>query len=532
MGLIIYKDREKQLSGGVLVLLVSNLIVKIIGVFFKIPIVNIIGDEGMGYFNSAYTIYTLFYTLSTSGLPVAVSILVSGCIAKNNLKDKKIVYRITVLTFLIIGLMGSLFMLFGSRLLSEWIGNENSYICISAMSFVLLFVCISSAIRGYFQGHQNMFPTAISQIIESIGKLSIGIFLALYATRRGYSSYVVAAYAVLGITVSSAISMLYLLLVKNITDRNESGNGLSSGLTEVEVLKRLFKTAIPITVSSSVMSLTNILDLSMVMRRLLSIGYTPTAATAMYGNYSGLAVPLFNLPSAIVAPIALSVVPYITGARVQKNIAVVHSTIGSAIKSAAILSFPCMIGLYYLSSPILRLIFNNDQADRAAPLLSVLAMAIVGVSMTTVTTAILQACGKNKAPIISMILGSVVKIATGYLFIGEFGMVGTPLSTVCCYLVTSTVNFVFLKKYTDVKLDLIGMVLKPILASLVSCISARLVFEFLCNRIKEEIACVICLGLAACLYFFILLIIKAFNKEDTKIFPCGRLIDKYFLRGT
>lgn len=514
-----------------MLLLISNLIVKVIGVLFKIPLVSIIGDEGMGYFNSAYTIYTLFYTLSTAGLPVAVSILISESIAKNRWGDKKLIYKVTALVFFVIGILGSSFMLFGSRLLAFLIGSENSYLCIAAMSFVLLFVCMSSAMRGYFQGHQNMLPTAVSQIIESFGKLTVGMLLALYAIRCGYSSHVVAAYAILGITASSAVSMLYLLIAKNISDRKEGSMPNNTEKKVSFVVKKLFKTAIPITVSSAVMSLTNILDLSMVMRRLISIGYTQNEATAIYGNYSGLAVPMFNLPSAIIAPIALSVVPYITGARAANNMELANKTVKSAIKSAAILSCPCSFGLFLFASPILRLIFNDNQAERAAPLLSLLSIAIVGVSITTVTTALLQSYGKNNLPIISMVCGSAAKLISGYFLIGKLGMEGTPISTVICYLVTAGMNFIFLKVHTHVKFDVAGMLLKPLLSSLLSCGIGYLVFRLCLLVIAEELCCIIAMGVSALMYFALILLLKAVDRDDAKIFPGGRFIEKYFIRG-
>lgn len=516
-----------------MLLLISNLIVKIIGVFFKIPLVNIIGDEGMGYFNSAYTIYTLFFTLSTAGLPVAVSILISESIAGRRWSEKKLIYKITAVVFLTVGLFGSSVMLFCSRVLAELIGSEKSYLCIASMAPVLLFVCMSSAIRGYFQGHQNMRPTAVSQIIESSGKLTAGIVLALYAIKSGYSYFVVAAYAVLGITISSALSMLYLLIVKNISDRKEGkvfkSKAENSSYDTKRIVKKLFKTALPITVSSAVMSLTNILDLSMVMRRLVSIGYTETEATALYGNYSGLAVPMFNLPSAIIAPIALSVVPYITGARISKNTALVNKTVKSAVKSAAILSFPCSFGLIVFSNPVLQLIFSDTQAERAAPLLSILATAIVGVSLTTVTTALLQSYQKTHLPIISMLCGSVVKLVTGYVFIGKYGISGTPISTFACYFVTALLNFIFLKLNARISFDFIGMFFKPFLASVLSCGCGYSVLYLTRNIISEELGCILSVSVTAVLYFVGIILLKTLNKDDAKIFPGGRFIEKYLM---
>ena len=515
------------MGNGVIILLISNLIVKIIGVMFKIPLVNIIGDEGMGYFNSAYTIYTLFFTLSTSGLPVAVSILISRCIAEHRSVEKKRIFKITSSAFLVIGIIGSMIMLLGSKLLAGVIGSINSYLCIASMSFVLLFVCVSGAIRGYFQGHQNMLPTGISQIIESFGKLVFGIFFAMYAVYKSYPSYIVAAFGVFGITVSSAVSMIYLMIYKLLFDKKETIYNNSNQKDIKNILRQLFKTAIPITVSSSVMSLTNVIDLSIVMRRLSDIGYSSTEATSIYGNYSGIAVPMFNMPSAIVTPIAMSVIPYIAAEIINKNYLLAKKTVESALKITAMLTFPCAFGLSLLSRPILRLFFNPSQGDKAANLLSILAIAIVFVGYTTVSTALLQAYGKNKLPIFSMLLGAVSKLLSGYILIGNFGMVGTPLSTIICYSVTTAVNLYFVKKYSSADLKIVNMIIKPLLFSCISVIIGLMVYYFGVDFIGEKLACVGSIIISGMLYLCSIIVFKLLTKDDTKLFPGGRIIEKF-----
>jgi len=180
---------------GVLVLTIANLLIKVIGLLFKIPITNIIGDEGMGYFNAAYTIYTWFYMISTAGLPVAVSVMISKGRTSGNFKEVKKIYKITMLLFVAIGLVGMLLMIFLSKSFADVMGSRSIYLSIIAIAPTLFFICISSAVRGYFQGYQNMFPTAVSQIIEALGKLILGILFANYAISKGYDLPMVAAYA-------------------------------------------------------------------------------------------------------------------------------------------------------------------------------------------------------------------------------------------------------------------------------------------------------------------------------------------------
>ena len=185
-----YTKRESVGGGfisGVFILSLSTLIVKVIGLAFKIPMLSLLGMEGMGYFNSAYEIYALLCVASTAGLPVALSILISSARASED--DLKIseVYRAAVRIFFVLGALGTAIMLILARPLSWWIGNDDAYFCILAIAPALLFICLASAIRGYCQGFENMKPTAISQLIEALSKLVLGVSFAFMGIKRGFS---------------------------------------------------------------------------------------------------------------------------------------------------------------------------------------------------------------------------------------------------------------------------------------------------------------------------------------------------------
>ena len=242
-------------------------------------------------------------------------------------------------------------------MLGDMIGNSKASSAILAIAPVMLFICVISARRGYFQGHQNMMPTALSQLIEAVGKLCFGIMFSLYAVRMGYSYPIIAAFAILGITLSEALCMLCLMLFPKARERSKEYT-----ITDLDALKSIIKTALPITLSSVVLSLTSLADLGLVMNRLVDIGYTEQEANALFGNYTGLAVPLFNLPASLITPIALSIVPYIASALAQKDAALGLNTLKSSLKSSLIIAFPCAFGMSALSEPILSLIFDDAQA--------------------------------------------------------------------------------------------------------------------------------------------------------------------------
>lgn len=404
---------------GVLVLTVSNILVKAIGLLFKIPLHDYLGDEGMGYFNAAYTIYTWFYMVSTAGLPVAISVMISKSRARGNFNQVKKILKISLILFFIIGAAGMLALIFGSRFFAGLIRMDQSYLCIIAIAPTLFFVCITSAFRGYFQGHQIMWPTAVSQLIESVGKLLIGILLAAWSIKQGHPLHVTAAYTIFGLTVGVLVGMVFIWVTKllyktdavNAEYALPNSDTMPAGRTK-SLLRELVVIAVPVTLSSSVMSLANLIDLMVVSRRLQDIGLTEEAAATLYGNYTTLAVPMFNLPPVLIYPIAYSLVPMLSAIREQKDFGRLQSVTAASLKIAAILSIPCAVGMAALSEPILTLIYGakDGSAHMAAPLLSILAVSSFLVSMLAMTNSILQAAKKQNYPLISMLIGASVKV--------------------------------------------------------------------------------------------------------------------------
>ena len=205
------KNDKRLFFSGVAVLTVASLLVKFIGVFYKVPLNHLLGSEGMAAFNAAYSIYTWLYTISTAGLPVAVSILISESRARNDTKRVKRIFRVTTVAFLLIGTLGTLLMALLARPISLYSSGGAAFYPMLAIAPALFFICISSAFRGYFQGFQEMLPTAISQVIEALCKVVIGVILAYYALKQGYSVAVAAAFSILGVTLGIAIGMVFLL---------------------------------------------------------------------------------------------------------------------------------------------------------------------------------------------------------------------------------------------------------------------------------------------------------------------------------
>lgn len=504
--------------GGIIILTVSNLLVKVTGLLFKIPMNYIMGDTGMGYYNSAYSIYTLFYMLSTSGLPVAISVTVSEKRAQGKIGSAKKVFHLALAVFAAIGLLAFALMFFASDKLALLISSELSAMSIAAAAPTILFVCVSGAYRGYFQGCGNMMPTAVSQLIEAMGKLLIGIACALYAIRRGAEIHVVAAYAVFGLTAGSFVGMLYLIITRFVRgDRDlvtEHEIDYTSDKTG-SIFKRFLTISIPVTLSASVMSLTNTLDTAMIQRILILSGMTAEEATAAYGNYTSLAVPLFNLPPVLIYPIAYSLVPAVAAAAGEGKIEAVRDKIRVSLKYALIIGLPCAMGLSALSDPILCLLYNDTSAHAAAMLLTLLAPSSLLVCILAITNSVLQGCGKEKMPVISMLVGGGVKLLSGMLLIKLCGISGAPMSTFLCYLTVTVMNLAFTVRYTKVRLTP-GMLYKPLLSAVVCSLSAVLFNNILKPVLGSSPACVTSVLVAAVVYLTMLILLGEVSLTDIK----------------
>lgn len=527
------KKSNRLFLSGVLILTFSNILIKVIGLTLKIPLHHILGDEGMAYYNVAYRIYVWFYMISTAGLPVAVSILISESRAKGNFREAKRIFRITLALFVVIGLFGMGVMMGGSKFFAAAYKFRDSYITILAIAPTLFFICISSAIRGFFQGYQNMFPTAVSQIIEAVGKLTIGILFALYGIRQGYSLPVVAALTILGLTIGVAAAMLFLCVSKLLfreTAFNEEYRRPDSGVMPLRSVKTLLWllviTSVPIMLSSSVMSFTGMLDGMILSRRLQAIGFTEQLTREIFGNYDTLAVSMFNLPPALIYPISYSVIPLISASIATGDRKRVDFIMNSTLKTAALIALPCSVGMSVLSEPILIMIFDDESAVRAAPLLSVLSAAVFFVGMVAVTSAMLQAHKLERKPIVSMIAGSAVKLAASYILIGipAVGVYGAPLGTFLCYGVIALINFYFLAKYLKLVPNIRLIFFRPLAASLVCGAAAFGSYRLFALLLPQKAAALGAIAAAALIYIIAVFIFRCVGKEDILLLPKGQKI--------
>lgn len=520
--------KKDRFFSGVAVLTLSTVVVKIIGLLYKIPMMRYLGEEGMGYFNSAYEIYTLFYILATAGLPVAVSILVAESAEKENASGIKRIFSVSLTLFIVLGLAGTAVLYFGAERFSELIENSGALLSITAIAPMVLFVCVSSAVRGYFQGFQNMIPTALSQVIEAAGKLFLGLAFAVRAVKSGGDMQTSAAWATFGITVGEGISMIYLITAK-LFEKNKIHNTLPPTIkleNRGRIAKNIIKIAVPITLSSVVISLTRVVDLFMILRRLQAIGYSEASANAVYGSYTTLAISMFNLPASFVTPIALAIVPVLTSAINGGDKYKEITALNSSLRLSGLITIPASLGLSMFSRPILELVFKGETSaiNTAAPLLSVLGISVFFSCMMTVSNAVLQGYGKERIPLLSMSLGAVVKIVLSYVLIGipEINVYGAAISTFLCSLTVSLVNFVYIKKSaSDVEapIKLFGGTLA---AAVISVAVGGVAYVAFVKYIGSSSALTVAaMGITALLFAILALKFGAVKESDLSLLPAG-----------
>ncbi len=525
------KKGQNLLFSGVLVLTVGNILVKLIGMLLKVPLQHLLGDGGMAYYNVANDIYVWLYTLSTTGLPIAISLLTAETRGRGNLNEARKLFRVALVLFTVVGAVGMLIMMLGASLFADLYQMHDANLAIMAIAPTLLFVCISSCFRGYFQGYQRMTPTAVCEIIAALGKLIIGIGLAKWAIDMGKQSNEIAAFTLMGLSIGFGVAMTYLAITKarfkeeeyNTEYLREDADTLPVRSSSA-LLKQILVIGIPITLSSSLMSFTNVLDGIILSDRLHSIGYATLKVEEMFGNYKTCAVTLFNLPPALIYPISSSIVPFLSAALVTGNKARVKATMDSSLKIGALIALPCAVGLSVLSEPILKILFTDGSAEMAAPLLSVLALGIVFLGLLALTNSMLQAHKLERVPIISTSAGCVVKLAASYFLIGTPGieMLGAPIGTCLCYVTALSINLVIMYRKLGYLPSIGKVFVRPLLATALCGGAAygahAILYRFLG---AGTITTLLAIGCAGLVYVLAVFLLRAITEDDVKMLPKG-----------
>ena len=533
-------QRKKQnFIQGAVILMAASLIVKVIGAFFQIPLQNLIGGEespAFGLFSAAYRIYTAMLVVSTVGLPAALSKMVAEATACGREREVHRIVRVAAGIFVPVGVLATAVLFFGAETFAGWIKNPDARLAVMAIAPSVLMVAILSVFRGYYQGRSNMVPTAVSQVIEAAGKLVVGLGLAFYAKQQGMDDPVVAALAVLGVTLGEVVAAAYMLVQAGLSRRRaERVHILSDAVRPTrELAKTLLSLSIPITISSAVMSVTDLIDVALIAARLQSpaVGMTAEAATTAYGIYTGT-VNFFNLPQTLITALAVSVLPTIASARASQNFTKVSKTLSTALRLTMIITLPAGVGFLLLSGPILRIFYSVGVSVQGGPLMAMLGVAVPAGALVAVTNATLQAFGRIDLPLISMFLGGVVKMLGDYYLIGNpaFSILGAPISTAVCYWLIAMLNLFHIGRLSHA-LPPIGKTVGRPLAATVGMGAVTYLVHTLLLRLTgvapgvmvDKLVTLIAIAAAGAAYLALLLMLHAIEREDVLLLPKGEKI--------
>ena len=530
------QSKKQSFLGGAAILAAAVAIVKIIGAFYKLPLNNILGSQGKTYFNTAYYIYNVLLTISTAGLPLAISKMTSEAHAQGRENQKRKIFRTAIWLFFGLGLVGSLFMFFKAAFLAEFLENGLAAPAVQALAPAVFCVCLLACMRGYTQGQGNMAPTAISQVLEALCKLGVGLPLAWYVLKVGQSLENGAAGAIFGVTVGTVLSMLflifYLMTHRNRTESTDIPTG--SGV----LMKQILAIGIPITLSNSAMSIINLIDTKIVMGQLQNALLLSEEEAALLNGQYGMAMDMPNMVASFVYPVTMSLIPFAAAALARKDHSGANRIISSAFRLIALLALPAGVGLSVLSAPIEILVLPSQYEDAlaAGKHLRILGFALIFICIMILTNAILQTYGKERIPIFTVIAGGATKIVMNYILVGnpDINIHGAPISTLCCYAVIVVLNLFFVWKYSPEKPHYIGLFAKPVLASALMGGSAWAVYGFVFRALSDghsvyganAIGTLCGIGVGVVVYGVLVIALRILRAEDVKSIPHGGKIIK------
>ena len=532
-------QKQNSFFGGAAILAAGILIVKLIGMFYKIPLINIIGEAGAADFNNAYNIYAVLLTVSTAGLPVAVSKLVSEANALNRRNQVRRTFRLALVLFLTLGLISFLVMFFRADALAGMMNDSKAAAGIRALAPAVVCVGCLAALRGYSQGHSNMAPTSVSQIIEALCKLVVGLGLAFWLVKQGKDPDVAAAGAITGVTVGTVVALIYMVLDFFLSRGREDTHGTDRPDSAGSILANILKIAVPITLSSSMVGIVTVIDSSLVQGQLQSaLNLTEKASRTLYGNYSG-ALNIYNLPTSLMAAITASVIPAVSAALARRDRRGAARITGSALRITALLSFPMGVGLFVLGTPIIRLLFPKLNVAVAGPLLSTLGIATPFVCMVLVCNSVLQAHGFINLPVIVMVLGGIVKIVNNYNLVGAIGIAGAPVGNILCFGLALVLDLVVITRVIPNRPRLLPIFAKPAVASAVMGGAAWAVYGLLSRILSSEqvdqagqtvravsrmgnaAGIFLAIAVAGVVYLVLVIALRAISRDDLTLMPKG-----------
>lgn len=514
------KNSNSKFLKGTLILTASSIVVKIIGSLNWIILSRVLGGEGIGLYQMGFPIYLMAITVSSAGIPVAISIITSEKLANKDYRGAKRIFNVSLRLLLISGLLFSSALFFGADWLinNQIIRDERAYYSIIALAPAVFFVTFLASFRGYLQGWQIMEPTAISEIVEQLTRvITMLIFANLFMP---YGLAMAAGGASMGAGVGAFCALLVLLwfyrrLKRRLYKEIEAQDNSAPIESASHIIKRLLKLALPVSLTSLMLPIGANLDLLIVPQRLEAAGFNVRHATELFGYLTGMAVPLVNLATIFTAAMTISLVPSISESRTLHNFEAIRDKITIAFRVAMIITFPCFMGLFFLAEKVASLIYN---APGAAAAIQTMSIGILFLGLHQISTGILQGLGRTTIPVINMIIACAVKIIMSWWLtaIPDLGIKGASIATVADFAVAAIINMLFIYKITGYMLSF-GSIFRPFTAS---AVMGAVIYGVLSLTENTGMWCVLfAMAAAVPAYALALLACGGLNKEDLNNIP-------------
>ena len=526
--------KKETFMQGVITIMFSQILIKILGLIYTLYLTNRdgFGDAGNAIYVSGYQIYALLLTISSIGVPNAISKLVSERLAVGDNKGANRIFKVALVTFGTLGAIGSMLLFFGAHVIAySWTQIPESELTLVALAPAIFFVSISSVFRGYFNGRRTLKITARAQTLEQIFKtiFTIGIVeIVAYATST--STEMMAAGANVATTLATFSSFAYLFMYYRLK-RKEIGNEIQSSTNYKyenvkTIVKNILMVSIPLTLSSIMTSFNKNID-SFTVKRILS-GYMPAdIATKLYGQLSGKVDTVTNLPLAINIAFATALVPAISAAKAKNDRESATKRTSFSLLTSMLIGLPCVVGMIVFAQPILNLLYPN--ANEGALLLQLISVSVIFSILDQTINGALQGFGKVMVPATALGIGCLVKLVLNIILlkIPFFNVYGAAIGSIACHAVAFAIVFNVLKKYVKLDLPFNKFVIKPAIATTIMAVCSYTLYLLMDRIISGGLATIIAMLFAVVIYLAAVVALKIYNKEDIYMLPKGDKIYKF-----
>ncbi len=521
------KSSGQTLARQAMLLAGASLVVRFIGFLYRLPVTIMIGDQGNGIYSASYNIYALFLIISSAAFPATISKLVAESDARGMYRNSYKIFRVGMVISASLGFLAMLILLIFAKPIESMLNNPGSAISIRLLAPTVFIVSILAVYRGYYQGMKDNTPTATSQVIEQVfnAVVSIGCTALFVKIAVDWAAGPIAWGAggsSIGTGVGALTGLVYIVVLhkrrkKTLSKRAKTGS--RKMLSAESIAKMIVHTAIPIVAGTAIVSIMNIVDQMMISSG-LTVNFTSDEAQIMYGQYSGKYILLTTLPISVATAFAVTIIPNLAIDKENNDLEAIEHKSNMALKMTMLFCVPSAIGLTVLAEPILMLLFRSEY--QGAELLRYGSIAIIFTAFSQMTIGVLQGLSYLYLPLVSVLIGACVKLPLNYFLIRieSINIIGAVISTIVFYLLTAIINYVFLKRNFPIKLDLMGVFVKPFVSAIVMgliCYGTHTVLmHFFGNN---DFATIMAILLGASGYFGIMFITGGLDKDILRRIP-------------